>query len=153
SIRPTLSPAQRTSSDSPAVPLGSFDAIRVYLWLGIADPQTRGVKAMLARVNGMAGYLKSHPLPPQQVDAQGRVVNPNAPPGFSAAVVPYLKALDMKPLAATQMDRLAATKDAPSGLYGKTANYYDQNLALFATGWIEGRYRFDREGKLRVKWK
>jgi endoglucanase len=51
------------------------------------------------------------------------------------------------------MDRLAATKDAASGLYGKTANYYDQNLALFANGWIEGRYRFDRDGKLRVKWK
>ena len=152
-LRPSVSPAQRASGDTTAIPLGSYDAIRVYLWLGIADPQTRGVKMMLSRVGGMAAYLKSHPIPPQQVDPQGRVINPNAPPGFSAALVPYLKALDMKGPANTQMDRLAATKDAASGLYGKTANYYDQNLALFANGWIEGRYRFDREGKLRVKWK
>lgn len=136
-----------------AMPVGSYDAIRVYLWLGIADPQTHGVKTMLSRVGGMAGYLKSHPLPPQQVDPQGRVLNPNGPPGFSAAVVPYLRALEMKSPANAQMDRLAATKDAATGLYGKTANYYDQNLALFATGWIDGRYRFDREGKLHVKWK
>jgi endoglucanase len=152
-VRPSISPAQRASSDTTAVPLGSYDAIRVYLWLGIADPQTRGVKTMRDRVGGMASYLKSHPVPPQQVDQQGRVVNPNGPPGFSAAVVPYLRALDKKGPASAQMDRLAATKDAASGLYGKTANYYDQNLALFANGWIEGRYRFDRDGKLRVKWK
>jgi endoglucanase len=152
-VRPSISPAQRASSDTTAVPLGSYDAIRVYLWLGIADPQTRGVKTMLNRVGGMAAYLKNHPVPPQQVDQQGRVVNPNGPPGFSAAVVPYLRALDKKGPASAQMDRLAATKDAASGLYGKTANYYDQNLALFANGWIEGRYRFDRDGKLRVKWK
>ncbi len=152
-VRPATSPAQQAAGDAAAVPLGSFDAIRVYLWLGIADPQTHGVKTMLNRVGGMAAYLKSRPLPPQQVDPQGRVLNPNGPPGFSAALVPYLKALDMKSQANAQMDRLTATKDAASGLYGKTANYYDQNLALFATGWIEGRYRFDREGKLRVKWK
>jgi hypothetical protein len=30
--------------------------------------------------------------------------------------------------------------------------YYDQNLALFATGWAEERYRFDREGCLKVRW-
>ena len=108
---------------------------------------------MLDRVGGMAAYLKSHPLPPQQVDALGRVVNPNAPPGFSAAVIPYLRVIGMQPIADAQVERLAATKDAATGLYGKNANYYDQNLALFANGWIEERYRFDRDGKLRVKWK
>jgi endoglucanase len=152
-VRPSATPAQRVSGDASAMPLGSFDAIRVYLWLGIADPQTRGIRGMLDRVGGMAAYLKSHPLPPQQVDALGRVVNPNAPPGFSAAVVPYLRGIGMQPLADAQVERLAATKDAATGLYGKNANYYDQNLALFANGWIEARYRFDREGKLRVKWK
>jgi endoglucanase len=152
-VRPSISPSQRAAGDTTSSPIGGFDAIRVYLWLGIADPQTRGVKTMLTRVGGMAEYLKNHPLPPQQVDPQGRVVNPNAPPGFSASVIPYLGAMKMNSQASAQMDRLAATKDAASGLYGKTGNYYDQNLALFAVGWIEGRYRFDREGKLRVKWK
>jgi endoglucanase len=152
-VRPSTTPAQRAAGELAAVPLGSFDAIRVYLWMGIADQATLGVRGSFARVRGMAEYLKTHPLPPQQVDAQGRVINPNGPPGFSAAVIPYLHALGMAAQEKAQMDRLASTKDIASGLYGKTANYYDQNLALFSAGWIEGRYRFDREGKLRVKWK
>ena len=101
----------------------------------------------------MAGYLKTHPLPPQQVDQQGRPINPNAPPGFSAAVIPYLRAVGMGSQSMTQMERLAATKDAANGLFGNNGDYYDQNLALFATGWIEQRYRFDRGGVLRVKWR
>jgi endoglucanase len=52
-----------------------------------------------------------------------------------------------------QVDRMAAMKNASSGLYGQDAVYYDQNLALFADGWMEKRLRFDRLGRLAVKWK
>jgi endo-1,4-beta-D-glucanase Y len=44
-------------------------------------------------------------------------------------------------------------KDQTTGLYGHEAAYYDQNLALFANGWAEQRFRFDREGRLKVKWR
>ena len=37
---------------------GSYDAIRVYLWLGIADPETQGVKESLTGLHGMAAYMK-----------------------------------------------------------------------------------------------
>ena len=152
-IHPSPTPAQRTAGDRAAMPIGSFDAIRVYLWLGIADPETPGLRPLLSRISAMAAYLSLHPIPPQQVDAQGRVLNPDGPPGFSAALVPYLHAAGKHSLATGQMERLTSTRDAATGLYGKSAAYYDQNLALFATGWSEGRYRFDREGKLRVKWR
>ncbi|MBS1823621.1 MAG: cellulase [Acidobacteria bacterium] len=152
-IHPSATPSQHAAGDAGAMPKGSYDAIRVYLWLGIADPETRGVRSLLTRVPAMAAYLDNHPIPPQQVDAQGRVLNPNGSPGFSAAVTPYLRALGKTAQAKIQSDRLAASRDATTGLYGKTADYYDQNLALFATGWSEGRFRFDRDGKLRVKWK
>jgi endoglucanase len=52
-----------------------------------------------------------------------------------------------------QTDRMATMKSASSGLYGPDALYYDQNLALFASGWIEERLRFDRLGRLKVKWR
>jgi len=135
------------------MPVGSYDAIRVYLWLGIADPDTRGLRGLLARVPAMAAYVERNPIPPQKVDAQGRVVNPNGPPGFSAALAPYFRALGKNSEAKVQSDRLESSRDPKTGLYGKNADYYDQNLALFATGWSEARFRFDREGKLRVKWK
>jgi endoglucanase len=136
-----------------ALPVGSYDAIRIYLWLGIADPATPGVHAMLETVPGMAAYLQSNSVPPRVVDSSGKVLDPLGTIGFSAAVAPYLTALHMKAQATAQMDRLTATRDASTGLYGRDAAYYDQNLALFTTGWAEQRYRFDRDGRLKLRWK
>jgi endoglucanase len=108
---------------------------------------------MLAQVSGMASYLKTSVTPPLEVDAMGAVVHASGPAGFSAAVVPYLEAVGLKPAAKLQQDRLIASQDPATGLYGHPGEYYDQNLALFSTGWTEQRYRFDRDGKLHVKWK
>jgi endo-1,4-beta-D-glucanase Y len=127
----------------PAVAVGSYDAIRVYLWLGISDPKTPEVRA----------YLQTHLSPPEQVDANGKILSQDAPPGFSAAVVPYLHALGLKQQEAAEMNRLTATFDSHSGLYGHNGDYYDQNLALFAMGWVEHRYSFGANGTLLVKWK
>jgi endo-1,4-beta-D-glucanase Y len=152
-IRPSISPAQLASGNRDKPPIGGYEAIRVYLWLGIADPSTPEVQTLLPLVSGMAAYLKDHITPPEQVDSTGRILSTNAPPGFSAALIPYLHALGLKQQEKLQIDRLAATRDASSGLYGHNAGYYDQNLALFSTGWTEQRYRFDRDGNLKVKWR
>jgi endoglucanase len=133
--------------------IGSYDAIRIYLWLGIADPATPGLKDFIANVPAMADYLKANSVPPLVVDSTGKVIDAQGTIGFSAAVTPYLSALHLKSQATKQMDRLTATKDASSGLYGREAAYYDQNLALFATGWAEQYYRLDRDGRLKLKWK
>ncbi len=151
-IRPSVSPAQLLAKDMDKPPVGSYDAIRVYLWLGISDPATAGVHQLLPLVSGMANYLKSHPAPPEQVDEIGRIVSPNSPAGFSAAVFPYLEAVNLKGPAKQQANRLTASKNG-TGLFGPRSDYYDQNLALFATGWEEHRFGFDRDGLLKVKWK
>lgn len=135
-----------------AVAMGSYDAIRVYLWAGMTDPDTPGAQAALEAVRGMATYLKTQLLPPTKVDDKGVVINADGPVGFSAAVVPYLQVLGMKEQAKLQLDRIGATKDTSTGLFGKDQAYYDQNLALFALGWNEHRYRFDSKGELTVKW-
>ncbi len=146
-------PAEPTAGSREPQPSGSYDAIRVYLWTGIADPGTRGRADMMGQLGGMAGYMRTAVLPPLEVDAQGNVVHAEAPAGFSAAVVPYLLAAAMKPQAKLQQDRLVAAQDPATGLYGHPGEYYDQNLVLFSTGFVEQRYRFDRDGKLHLKWK
>jgi endoglucanase len=73
--------------------------------------------------------------------------------GFSAAVEPYLLAEGAKAAAQVQSARLVALHHPSSGLYGAAPAYYDQNLALFSTGWSEQRYRFESDGRLNVKWK
>lgn len=152
-VRPMQAPADFASGKKDAPVLGSYDAIRVYLWLGIADPSTPGRADLLKSVDGMAEYLQTVAIPPEQIDSSGKVFQPNGPVGFSAAVVPYVTALGMTAQAKAQTDRVATSKDAATGLYGNDPRYYDQNLILFATGWAEERYRFDSSGMLKLAWK
>jgi endo-1,4-beta-D-glucanase Y len=154
-----MQPPSTVGNGKPVpTPVGSYDAIRVYLWMGIADPNTPGVRDSLQGMRAMATYLKTNQAPPKSVDAMGKVLDADGPTGFSAAVIPYLHALKLKSEENKQQLRLVATKvsnaSSPNnGLYGAGGLYYDQALALFSTGWSEGRYRFDSHGRLSVKWK
>ena len=152
SAAPGVLASAQTGQSAP-MPLGSFDAIRVYLWAGIAHPRTPHVSDTLTALRGMVKYLSASAAPPQQVGPEGQVINPNGPVGFSAAVIPYLHAQGRKPEEKLQADRVAAMRDSESGLYGRDARYYDQNLVLFEEGWTTGRYSFDPQGTLQVKWK
>ncbi len=135
-------------------PGGSYDAIRVYLWAGMIDSHDPSRETILQAVPAMSGYLANHDAPPERVSDQGIPVEQDGPVGFSAAVLPYLRAYpDLSRVVARQMIRLSAQKDATSGLYGKDIAYYDQNLALFATGFLDARFRFGPGGELNVEWK
>ena len=152
-VHPCGPPREPTSGARDPQASGSYDAIRVYLWLGLSDAGTPGLREMVKQVSGMGKLLGSEVTPPLEVDAQGKVLKAEGPPGFSAAVMPYLRAAGLKAESSAQQDRLVATKDSGTGLYGHTGAYYDQNLALFSTGWSERRFHFDREGRLHVGWK
>jgi endoglucanase len=102
----------------------------------------------------MSSYLASHDAPPEKVSDQGIPMAEEGPIGFSAALLPYLRAEpDGSRESAQQTVRMSKLRDGASGLYGKDLAYYDQNLALFSTGFIEGRYSFGPGGELNVGWK
>ena len=152
-VKPTGPPAEPTAGHQEPQAAGSYDAIRVYLWLGLADRGTPELHELESQLTGMAAALQAGSPPPLEVDANGTVLHADAPPGFSAAVIPYLQSIGMKTQSRAQLDGLIATRDAGSGLFGHGQEYYDQNLALFSTGFVEQRYRFGRDGRLVVKWK
>lgn len=132
--------------------IGSYDAIRVYLWAGLLDPATPGRAAILKALGGMKHYLQTNQVPPEKVTPDGSVVGPKGPVGFTAALLPFVAAVGEKELLEKQKSRLNSELDSKSGLYGKPARYYDQNLALFALGWQEHRYSFDSQANLRLPW-
>jgi endoglucanase len=133
--------------------MGSYDAIRVYLWAGMLNASGQTRIQMLSAVAGMSSYLANHDAPPEKVSDQGIPLEQDGPVGFSAAVLPYLRAFPhLERPSARQTIRLSAHRDAASGLYGKDLAYYDQNLALFATGFLDGRFRFGPAGELNVEW-
>ncbi len=133
--------------------IGSYDSIRVYLWAGMLDQSTPGRDAIVSVLSGMTTWLRSHPAPPEKVKRDGTVTSPSGPVGFSAAVLPYLAAIGDKPLESTQVSRMESGLDAKTGLYGRPARYYDQNLILFALGWTERRFWFDASGALKLWWR
>jgi endoglucanase len=134
-------------------PCGSYDAIRVYLWAGMINRDDPLRAAVFNAVPAMGVYLAGHDAPPEQVSEQGIPADQDGPIGFSAAVLPYLRALPhLSRPAASQMIRMSAQRNVASGLYGRNTPYYDQNLALFATGFLGARFRFGPTGELNVEW-
>lgn len=92
--------------------------------------------------------------PPEKVSHQGVPEAQDGPVGFSAAVLPYLSAFPNCPKRCIhQVIRMNLMRDEPTGLYGKDLTYYHQNLALLATGSLDGRFRFGPGRELKVEWK
>ena len=124
--------------------VGSYDAVRAYLWVGMMPERD-------ARLTGLgkgllAAFDKSGRVP-ERIDAQSLSVRGAAPPGFYAALLPLAPeearpALEGHLFAARNRD----------GLYGTPPAYYDQNLILFAQGFAESRYRFGGDGALLPAW-
>jgi endoglucanase len=132
---------------------GSYDAIRVYLWAGMMNPQTPGRDQLLQSLSGMRLYLRNHAVPPERVAPDGSVLSERSPVAFSAAVVPFLSSVGEQSALNTQSSRMKSEFLSSTGLYGKDQRYYDQNLALFAEGWTEGRFQFSPQGQLQLRWK
>ncbi|MGH9588269.1 MAG: cellulose synthase complex periplasmic endoglucanase BcsZ [Acidobacteriaceae bacterium] len=136
---------------SPEV--GSYDAIRVYLWAGMLDKSTPHRNELLDSIAGMRTYLQHNSIPPEKVRPDGSIEAPKGPVGFSAALVPYAMALEDNKLRDQLMSRVQSEFKPQTGLIGTPPLYYDQNLALFGLGFEQGEFSFDSEGALQLRWK
>lgn len=132
--------------DPKSGPIGSYDAIRVYLWAGFGkDAELLAMLRPYAQLTAAAG------APPEKVDTTtGAAEVGYQPLGFSGAVLPFLKALGEDAQLELQQQRLARSRVA--GNLGQPPHYYDQVLALFGEGSLEGRLRFDEQGRLVPRW-
>ena len=137
----------------PAPTVGSYDAIRVYLWAGMLDRSTTGRDALLKPLSGMANYLRTNSIPPAKVRPDGTVEDAKGPVGFSAALLPFAAALNEDKVRSQQMSRVQSELKPQTGLFGAPARYYDQNLALFGLGFLQRQFSFDSTGQLRLRWK
>jgi endoglucanase len=126
--------------------IGSYDAIRTYLWAGLlheSDPDRRRLAAWLS---GPLAYWRKHGRVPERVDtARPAIDAPSGPVGFLAVLWPRVRGSG---------DALALEKQIEAerhgSLYGDPPSYYDQNLLLFAQGFVSDRYRFARDGRLSL---
>ena len=135
--------------------LGSYDAIRVYLWAGMT-PRTDPLAApLLARLDGMSNSTASTGIPPEKVQVISGALEGQGPFGYSAALIPYFQAKG-QPWLAEQQQRRAETalNAALAKADGERVEplYYNAMLSLFALGWAEKRYQFRDDGTLKLTW-
>lgn len=152
-----LRPQQGFVLDREVGVQGSYDAIRCYLWAGMLPAKDPLRAPLLSRMKGMLALVEKNQVPPERVDcASGVPVSGAAgagatggagPLGMSAALLPFLQAAGASAALEQQKRRIAAGSNGAPGL---PAIYYEQALGLFASGFIEQRFRFARDGKLVV---
>lgn len=123
--------------------IGSYDAIRVYLWAGMLADDDPHKAALVKQFQPMVRLTAQLGAVPEKVDTASGKANGTGPVGFSAAMLPLL---------AAQPDALAVQRqriqDNPLG----NDAYFSASLLLFGQGWDQQRYRFNRQGELQPAW-
>lgn len=130
---------------SPAERSGSYDAVRVYLWLGLTAAQEPERAALLRHFAPMADLVEQGGTVPLSIDAFDGQAQGSGPAGFQAALLPFLDVCG----------RAAVARRLALGLevHGAPADaYYGQALSLFALGWREHRYALAADGSLLPAW-
>lgn len=122
--------------------ISSYDAIRVYLWIGMMHDKDPQKARLLKRFKPMADWTAKHGVPPEKVDVASGKVTGDGPVGFSAALLPFLQDRDAQ---AVQRQRVA------DNFPGADA-YYSFVLTLFGQGWDQHRFRFTARGELLPDW-
>jgi endoglucanase len=129
---------------------GSYDAIRTYLWIGML-PEEDPIRAELAgRLGALLDQLHATGRVPERIDVRSLHGQGNGPPGFAAALLPLARARADDAAVRALETRLSGA--LRGDLYGDPPAYYDQNLALFGRGFVDGRYRFGADGALQPAW-
>lgn len=132
-------------ADSETQALGSYNAIRVYLWAGMLHAREPQRAALLRALRPMATLTMQRGAPPEQIDTQSGDANGDGFSGFSAALLPFLEALGEREAVQAQAARVQRMPPAEDA-------YYSRALGLFGTGWREGRFRFGVDGSLKPHW-
>ena len=129
---------------------GSYDAIRCYLWAGVAPLDDPLRPALLQALSGMQRHTRGLTLPERLATRMPASAEPStvargtAPPGFAAALHPYLAGLGDCTGARHLAEQLTTACAS-----GTRLRYYDHALALFSAGWLQQRWRCDRHGRLQ----
>lgn len=126
---------------SPLV--GSYDALRVYLWVGMLNDQDSAKSILLKHYDPLQQYMSKHSTPPESIDVLTGSMKNTGSIGFSAALLPFLQS------AQSQQNQLQQIKSR----YASENNYYNNVLILFGLGWYENKFRFSRDGQLQPFWK
>ena len=135
--------------------LGSYDAIRTYMWAGMMPASDPLRKPLLDNLGGMLQATIEEGVPPEKVQVVSGERSGAGPFGFSAALLPYFNALGKTTLQqqeALRVEQLMAQSLTPEAIKMAQPPYYFFVLSLFSLGYMDNRYHFLDDGKLQPMW-
>ncbi|MBM4957227.1 cellulase [Vibrio parahaemolyticus] len=137
----------RYSSDGVTGPIGSYNAIRTYLWVGMLNDQVSEKAVLVQKMQPFVAATKALGAPAREVNTETGKYTQAGSAGFSAAALPLLAASGESALLEAQFSR--AQNEL---VMDKNDHYYDNVLSLFGLGWHAERYRFGVQGELLPAW-
>ncbi|MBI2786795.1 MAG: cellulase [Legionella longbeachae] len=126
-------------SDQKYPNLGSYDAIRVYLWVGMLAKDAPQEEIVVTHFSPIITLIQQLGFVPEKIDIRSGKTQGKGSIGFVAALLPLLS--NNPPELAIQRQRIYADELSAD-------NYYSSVLRLFGQGWDERRYRFNAQGEL-----
>ncbi|HEY2254223.1 MAG TPA: cellulose synthase complex periplasmic endoglucanase BcsZ [Variovorax sp.] len=133
--------------------VGSYDAIRVYLWAGMLSASDPAHQPLLKSLYGPRRTLELPRPMPEFVDTATGTPRGTGPVGFSGALLPYLKSQGLTSLLDTELARVRARVGSPAQPTSAPLPYYERILLLFGQAWLDGRFAFSRTGQLQTHWR
>lgn len=121
--------------------VGSWNAIRVYLWAGLMSPEDPDALRLKVALRPMLDVTRAAYYTPEDTDTAANTVSTSGPLAFSACLLPWLKNEKAGAYIRSGLAQMALTGE----------DYYRSVLALFAMGFDEGRYAFDEDGSLWLR--
>jgi endoglucanase len=139
------------SVDPVSGDLGSYDAIRTYLWAAMLDDEEPAKGVLGTRLSAFGKHWKKHGRVPRSVKPfRGSISSDRGSVGFLGALLPEVDTWSNSELSARIREQIQFERNGE--LYGGAPDYYDHNLLLFGLGYAEHRFRFERDGRLTVPW-
>lgn len=120
--------------------LGSYNSIRVYLWAGMLSPEDPAYGILKNQFAPMVKLTEAMNMPPEKVNVVTGSVNQAGSAGFAACLLELVNG--------TKTADFIRTVIGSEPIIGE--NYYRNVLMLYGTGFDEGLYRFDRNGRLEI---
>ena len=121
--------------------VGSYDAIRVYLWLGMLNRQDSSRDQLVRQFYPMVRLTQSLGYVPEKVSMATLAATGAGPLGFSACLLQLFS--DVKTADFVRM-KMRSTEMRPE-------TYYQNCLIMFAQGFDDGAFSFSVDGRLMLR--
>lgn len=129
---------------APAV--GSYNAIRVYLWASMLADDAPYKRELLSQFDPMVRAVESNNRVPLQTNVETGKVTGSGPAGFMAAMMPLLADKGKSQTSSSLQQQLMMDTRFI------TNRYYDSVLYLFGSAAASQRFSIDKQGALIPNW-